>query len=144
MLPAHRFAAESFPRLCPWLSRPLRELPPAFLWAIEFSFGLGFDCGDLQSCLILAVTVLAAIALTSFLLEDHYLLCSSLTDDLARNLRVGYQRRANLDLALPPMNNTSANVTRVAYRTRELLDFDKLPSDTRLLSTSSNDGILHR
>jgi hypothetical protein len=146
MLPARTVSPPNTftPRLCPWLSRPLRELPPAFLWAIEFSFGLRFDCGDLQSCLILAVTLLAAITLSSFLLEDQYLLCSSLTDNLARNLRIGYQRRANLDLAVATDEQHIGQRHRVAHRTRELLDFDKVPfGHAVLLPAGSDDGILH-
>src|SRR5262247_4157368 len=100
MLPARTVSPPNTftPRLCPWLSRPLRELPPAFLWAIELSFSLGFDRCDLQSRLILPVSVLATITLTPFLLEDQYLLCSGLTDDLAHDLRISDQRRTDLDL----------------------------------------------
>src|SRR4030095_713062 len=72
------------PRLCPWLSRPLRELPPAFLCAIIL---LGFDCGDLERGLILPVTLLAAVALPSFLFESADFLSENRPNHLARPRR---------------------------------------------------------
>jgi hypothetical protein len=94
--------------------------------------------------LVLAVTALAAIALTSLLLEDQYLLCSSLTDDLARNLGIGYQRGADLDLTVATDKQHICQRHRVAHRTCKLLDFDKLPfGDAILLAACPNYCIFH-
>src|SRR5580765_4750840 len=84
------------PRRCPWLSRPLRELPPAFLCAIRLLSQLSFDCRDLQSRLILSVTALAAVAFAPLLFKDQNLFCPDLTNDFAGHLGVGDQGRADL------------------------------------------------
>src|SRR5262245_51517238 len=91
------------------------------------------------------MTVLAAIALTSFLFEDQYLLCSSLTDDLAHNLRIGDQWRADLDLAVAPDEQHIGQRHAVTHPPRELLDFDQVPfGNAVLFPAGSNYSILHK
>src|SRR5690349_15147454 len=65
------------------LSRPLRELPTPFLWAISYlSFGLGVDAGDRQLGQLLPVTDLAAVSLFRLVLEDIDLLAAKVILDM--------------------------------------------------------------
>src|SRR5262245_66499807 len=88
------------PRLWPLLSRPLRELPPAFLCAIAALPGSPFDSDNFQRCLILPVARLPAVAFASLLLENDDLLRAILTDDLAGNFRIGHERCADFRLSV--------------------------------------------
>jgi hypothetical protein len=89
--------------------------------------------------------MLATIAFTSFLLENQYLLCSVLTDDLAHNLRIGDQWRADLDVAVATDEQHIGQRHAVAHRPRELLNFDQVPFGYAVLfPAGSNHSILHR
>src|SRR6266404_8909910 len=79
------------PRRCLWLSRPLRELPPAFLCAIGLFSPLRFDRGNFQRRLILSVTALAAVAFAPLLFKDQNLFCPDLTNDFTGHLGVSDQ-----------------------------------------------------
>src|SRR6185312_1943970 len=65
------------------LSRPLRELPTPFLWAIScLSSGSGVDAGDRQFGQLLPVTDLAAVSLLRLVLEDVDLLAAKMVLDM--------------------------------------------------------------
>src|SRR5690242_8468295 len=88
MLPGMTISPPNFltPRRRPALSRPLRDEPPAFLCAICCSFHWlrvvhASDFGDAQHCLMLAMTLLAAVVVAPLLLED---------DDLGRPLLLNH------------------------------------------------------
>src|SRR5215469_12663235 len=84
MLPAMTNSPPNFftPKRRPALSRPLREEPPAFLWAMTgplLVLCAGADVGDAQHGERLAMPVLAAIVVPAPLLEDEHLLALDLT-----------------------------------------------------------------
>src|SRR5262249_9069202 len=83
------------PRRLEWESRPLRELPPAFLCAISTS--LAGDAGDLDFGVALAVTRRALGALAPAQLEDLQLLAEHVGDDLRLDLGARHDRRADLE-----------------------------------------------
>src|SRR5258708_40272805 len=74
MLPGTTISPPNFltPRRQPPESRPLREEPPAFLWAMEDLPRLlaGADAGDLQDRQRLPMADLAAVVVAPPLLED--------------------------------------------------------------------------
>src|SRR5574341_2485357 len=82
------------PRRCPWLSLPLRELPPAFLCAIAPILRLALYLDDFKRGQLLAGAPQAAVALAPLLLEDQHLLRQPLVDDLRRDLDARQRRRA--------------------------------------------------
>src|SRR6266550_3115796 len=88
------------PRRCPWLSRPLRELPPAFLCAIAYSPTLRFDCRNLECGLVLPVALLPAVAFSPFFLEDADFFGSDLADNLAAHFGICHERSADFGLAV--------------------------------------------
>src|SRR5918999_615118 len=92
------------PRRCPLLSRPLRELPPAFLCAILFSYLAltisAVDADDLERGLMLPVTSLAAVTLASLFLKNQYLLCFGLADNFSGDGGVLHQGQADFDIAI--------------------------------------------
>src|SRR5919108_1977587 len=132
------------PRLWPWLSRPLRELPPAFLCAIANPLQLCLDRRDFQHRLMLTMPPLATITFAPFLFKDDYLFCLRLSDDFAGNLGVGDQRRPNFDLAIAADEQHIRQGYLVAHLAREPFNLDDVPfRDSVLLSTGSNYRVLH-
>src|SRR5271169_6079844 len=106
MLPGITASPPNFltPRRRPRLSRPLREEPPAFLWAIRHSLlcrarqTIGaLDLGNAQHGLVLAMTLLAPIILPPLLFEYDDLCRSALLDDGGADRGAGEQRRASRD-----------------------------------------------
>src|SRR3990172_96591 len=132
------------PRLCPWLSRPLRELPPAFLCAIALPL-LRFDRGNLQRGLVLPVALLPAIAFPSFLFENSDLFSAKLIDDLAGNFGIGHQRRADLDFAVVTDEQDIAQGHFFAQLPGQLFNSNDVAfSNAVLFAAGSNDCILHK
>src|SRR5918997_1662036 len=130
------------PRLCPLLSRPLRELPPAFLCAI--SYLLPINSGDLESGLMLPMTSLATVALASFLLKHQNLLRFCLTDNLTRHRGVLHQRRADFDLAIAANKQDISQSYLFADLAGKLLDLYEITFRYPvLLPTSFDDCIFH-
>src|SRR5687768_2922434 len=85
VLTPRRFACES---------RPLRELPPAFLCAM-FVDSLRSDSDDLDFGVVLAVPHRLAIVLAPAHLENAYLLAASVPDHLRRHRGAADERRAH-------------------------------------------------
>src|SRR5258707_5345123 len=90
MLPGTTISPPNFltPRRRPPESRPLRDEPPAFLWAIVgVSLLSGGDAGDLQHGERLAMAVLAAVVVPAALLEDQNLVAELVLDHLGGDRR---------------------------------------------------------
>src|SRR5271166_5108420 len=110
MLPGITASPPNFltPSRRPRLSRPLRDEPPAFLWAIRNSFlhaGLGCrlrpsraaNSGDAQHRLVLAMTLFPPVIVPPLFLEDDDLCRANLLDDRGANRGAGDERRAGRD-----------------------------------------------
>src|SRR5215470_14298521 len=84
------------PRRRPAESRPLREEPPAFLWAMENLLLLaGADAGDLQDGERLPMADLAAIVVAPSLLEDQDLVALLVPNHGGGHLGAGHHGRAH-------------------------------------------------
>src|SRR6185312_14582194 len=102
MLPATTSWPPDFlmPRRRPSVSRPLRDEPPAFLWAMSGSPLGGRDVGHAQHGDVLAMAVLAAAVLPAALLEDDDLVEPVVRDHGRRDRGARHGRRAERQRAL--------------------------------------------
>src|SRR5688500_15206138 len=90
VLTPRRFACES---------RPLRELPPAFLCAIFLSLlVLGSDADDFDLGVVLAVAHRLAIVLAAPHLENAYLVAASVAHHPGGDRGAAHERRAHRKL----------------------------------------------
>src|ERR1041384_3895119 len=122
------------PSICGLESRPLRELPTPFLWAIA----LYLDRGDADGRRRLPMTAVAPVVLAPFEFHDEPLAPAPLPDDFA-----GHACRADLragqDLAVPVHHQHGLELDRRTLVAGEFLDRDHLPGrDPILLAASCN------
>lgn len=93
---------------------------------------------------MLAVTVLAAIALAPFLLENQNLFGSALSNDFACYFAVGHKRRTDVDLTIAADEQDIRQCNGCAHLAGKFFDFDELSlRDAVLLSACSNYCIFH-
>src|SRR6476661_2789412 len=119
------------------LSRPLRELPTPFLWAISnLSSGSGVDAGDGQFGQLLPVTDLAAIPLLRLVLEDVDLLAAKVILDVCgdRSADCGRTRSAEEQNAIE--RNVAAGIGGKALDANAIANFDAI-----LLSACLNNSV---
>src|SRR5688572_13019587 len=87
------------PRRFAWESRPLRELPPAFLCAMPHApYKLSRDADDLDFSVVLPVAVRFAIVLAAAHLEHMHCLAAPAAHDVRRHRRAADERRTQRDV----------------------------------------------
>src|SRR5215472_2980711 len=145
ILPASTISPPNFltPRRRPAESRPLREEPPAFLWAMGNLPSLsGADAGDLQDRLRLAVTDLAPVVVAPPLLEDEDLVRLLVLDHGGGHLGAGHGGLAHCGGGAVIDQEHLAQRHRGASLGRERLHDDHIVlGDLILLSAGADDGI---
>src|SRR6476469_6783743 len=125
------------------LSRPLRELPTPFLWAISnLSSGSGVDAGDGQFGQLLPVTDLAAIPLLRLVLEDVDLLAAKVILDVCRDRSAIDDRRADRGRASSAEEQDAIERNFAAGIGVKALDANAIANlDAILLSACLNNGV---
>jgi hypothetical protein len=81
---------------------------------------------DFQRRLILPMSALAAVAFSPFFLENQHLLRLGLSDDPARDLRIRYERCADLDVAVAPDKQYISQGDAFADCSGQLFNFDQV------------------
>src|SRR5258706_8935308 len=127
------------PRLWPWLSRPLRELPPAFLCAIRAIPPLGYF-KDFERRLQLAVAALPAVALAPLHFKDQDLFRLALVHDLRRDFDVRESRRADFDLAVAAGHEHVGEHNPIADLARQTLDLHHVSGRDAVLLAAGPDN----
>src|SRR5581483_5354108 len=132
------------PRRCPWLSLPLRELPPAFLCAIELNSFL-CDFHDLQRSQLLPVAALAAVAFAPLFLKHHDLFALPLLENLGRHFDVAERRCADFNIPIAAEHQHVGQRDTVADRALKPLDADDIPRrDAVLLTAGPDNHVRHK
>src|SRR3954469_17452244 len=85
------------PSLLAWESRPLRELPPAFLCAMSYSFKCGagllaLDARDLDFRIRLPMALVLLVVLAPAHLENLHLVAAPVREDFRFHARSGKKR----------------------------------------------------
>src|ERR687891_2306085 len=152
MLPGMTCSPPNFftPSRWPGESRPLRELPPAFLCAISCLLdpsASGYrDLADAQHRLQLAMAALAPIVLAPLLLEHDHLLGLALLQHLGHHLGALDQGRADLQLAAVLLVTDHQHLIegdRLAHLAIEALDLDHLAGGNPILLSAGADHCVH-
>src|SRR4051812_6755703 len=147
MLPGITASPPNFltPRRLPAVSRPLRELPPAFLCAMMDAPGRRSgdrDVADAHDRQQLPVAVAAAIVLAAALLEDDDLLAPCLLPHPAGDGRTGGSGRAH-DRAVAADHQHLGEHDRVADLAGQALDLDHLVGGDAVLLAAGLDHCVH-
>src|SRR5271165_4395424 len=150
MLPGMTISPPNFftPRRLPRLSRPLREEPPAFLCAICHFLLVrrsvrAVYLGDAQHGLQLPVTLLAAVVLPPFLLEDDDLGGAGLLDHGGADRSALEQRRSGSYVGSVADHQHFAELDRRPGLGHELLDRDDFVLDDLVLLAAGPDHCEH-
>src|SRR5258706_10205985 len=131
------------PRRWPGESRPLRELPPAFLCAMAKSSGQ-LDAGDLEHRQVLPVAVLAARVLPPALLEDDDLGAAGLLDHLGGHQGARHQGRADAQGRAVADRQHVGELDLGSGVAREALDRDHVVLGDFVLFAAGLDDCEHR
>src|SRR5713101_3068521 len=121
-----------------WESRPLRELPPAFLCAMVGPYSptrrSGFrDPGDLDLGVALPMAAVSLGILAPAQLEGHYFLGQSVGHDFRLDRCALYDRISDLERLPAPDEEHFVEHQFAAHVGRKLLDLEFLPGGNAVL-----------